>query len=171
MFWCRLTVDCPKMQKSWKFDWDWAFSHVIGQVDNKNAKKFQKYAFLRVPAGYPPFYYICYIVIMPLVEKLHIPCHFWNNLRVFTYSLHHLDITLYDLKTSKDLWHQVRVNWKITEELWADYCRTLGRLQIYKRKTNWRQNFGYWWSSGGCQRPLEPTDDPLENHWRMISRH
>ena len=53
-------------------------------------------------------------------------------------------------------------HWRI----WEDYCRTLGRLQIYKRKTNLRQSFGYWWSYGCCQRPLEPIDHPLEDNWR-----
>ena len=47
---------------------------------------------------------------------------------MFTYSLHHLDITLYDLKTSKDLWYQVMIYWrslkiyeKTTVEHWEDY--------------------------------------------------
>ena len=155
---------CAKSSKIRVFS---VWTHSYDQVKFKNANSFQIQARLGVPQAWTSPNYIYYIVKMPLVEKLHIPCHFWNDLRVFTYSLHHLDITFYDLKTSKDLWHQVRINWNITEELWEDYCRTLGRLQIYKRKTNWRQKFGYWLSLGDYQRPLELTG----RLWKNVLKH
>ena len=71
-------------------------------------------------------------------------------------------------KTSGTKWWSVRRSLKNYDktivEHWEDSKYT-------KERPIGDKTFGYWWSPGDCQRPLEPTDDPLEDYGRMISRH